>query len=81
MALNEVFKHADIISLHCPLNQHTKHIIDKKTIASMKKGVMIINTSRGALIDTADVIEGLINKKKTCFLKIFQRVSFKMNSF
>jgi len=61
--LNEVFKHADILSLHCPLNQHTKHIIKEKSIALMKEGVMIINTSRGGLVNTADVIEGLLTKK------------------
>ncbi|WP_297794386.1 2-hydroxyacid dehydrogenase [uncultured Eudoraea sp.] len=63
MDINEVFKKADIISLHCPLNEHTKHIINKDSISKMKDGVMIINTSRGALIKTGDVIEGLINKK------------------
>ncbi len=61
--LDEVFKHSDILSLHCPLNQHTQHIINENSIALMKDGVMIINTSRGALINTADAIEGLINKK------------------
>jgi len=63
LSLEEVFKQSDIISLHCPLNPHTKHIIDKTSITSMKDGVMIINTSRGALIDTPDVIEGLISNK------------------
>jgi len=63
MGLNEVFGQADIISLHCPLNEHTKHLINKESISKMKDGVMIINTSRGALINTADAIEGLMNKK------------------
>lgn len=57
--LNTVFKESDIISLHCPLNDQTKHVINKKSIALMKDSVMIINTSRGALIETASVIEGL----------------------
>jgi len=61
--LEEVFKKADIISLHCPLTPDTKHIINKQSLALMKDGVMIINTSRGALINTADVIEGLTNQK------------------
>lgn len=61
--LDEVFKNADIISLHCPLNPDTKHIIDERSLSLMKDGVMIINTSRGALIETADVIVGLRNKK------------------
>jgi len=61
--LEKVFQQADIISLHCPLNPHTKHIINKKSLALMKDGVMIINTSRGALINTADVIQALTDRK------------------
>ena len=57
--LPELFTHADIISLHCPLTPQTHHLIDAKAIAKMKPGVMLINTSRGALIDTAAVIQGL----------------------
>ena len=60
---NELVKTADIISLHCPLIPQTRHIIDQKSIKKMKEGVMIINTSRGALIDTTAVIEGLKSKK------------------
>ena len=63
LPLNEVFQRADILSLHCPLNPATKHIVNERSIALMKKGMMIINTSRGALINTADVIAGLVNKK------------------
>lgn len=62
-SLEEVFKGSDIISLHCPLNPDTKHMINKKTLSLMKDGIMIINTSRGALINTSDIIEGLSNKK------------------
>ncbi|MCA0153473.1 2-hydroxyacid dehydrogenase [Winogradskyella vincentii] len=61
--LDELFKNSDIISLHCPLNKYTKHIINKASISQMKTDVMIINTSRGALINTANAIEGLITKK------------------
>ena len=57
--LVELLQNADILSLHCPLNEQTKHLINVTTIALMKKGVMIINTSRGALIDTHAVIVGL----------------------
>lgn len=57
--LVELLQNADVISLHCPLNEQTKHLINATTIAMMKKGVMIINTSRGALIDTHAVIVGL----------------------
>ena len=58
-ALNEVFQEADIISLHCPLTKDTYHMIDKQAIAQMKKGVMIINSSRGALINTKAIIKAL----------------------
>lgn len=57
--LKTIFKESDIISLHCPLNEQTKHLINKSSIALMKNHVMIINTSRGGLIETASVIEGL----------------------
>ena len=63
LSLDEVFQESDILSLHCPLNASTKHIVNEKSIALMKDGVMIINTSRGALINTADVITGLTSKK------------------
>lgn len=63
LALDEVFQQSDILSLHCPLNSSTKHIVNEKSIALMKDGVMIINTSRGALINTANVVTGLTSKK------------------
>jgi D-lactate dehydrogenase len=50
---------SDVISLHCPLTQDSYHMIDETVIARMKPGVMLINTSRGALLDTPAVIEGL----------------------
>jgi D-lactate dehydrogenase len=56
--LMDVLK-ADIISLHCPLNEQTKHLINKVTIALMKPGVVLINTSRGGLINTHDTIKAL----------------------
>ncbi len=59
VSLNKIYKYSDIISLHCPLTKDTEHIIDKKAINHMKKGVMIINTSRGKLIDTQALIGGL----------------------
>jgi len=59
LPLIEVFEQADIISLHCPLNEQTKHIINGQTIQMMKEGVMLINTSRGGLIDTMSVIHAL----------------------
>jgi D-lactate dehydrogenase len=59
LPLIDVLQHSDIISMHCPLNEQTKHIISKQTIDMMKEGVMLINTSRGGLINTADIIESL----------------------
>jgi D-lactate dehydrogenase len=59
LPLIDVLEQADIISLHCPLNEQTRHIINEQTIAMMKEGVMILNTSRGALIDTSAAINGL----------------------
>jgi len=56
--LMEVLK-SDVISLHCPLNNQTQHLINDETIAMMQKGVMLINTSRGALIDTKATIKAL----------------------
>lgn len=62
-SLDEVFKQSDIISLHCPLTPETKHMVNTESLSLMKNGVMIINTSRGALIDTADIISGLSSRK------------------
>ncbi|MCQ2482341.1 MAG: 2-hydroxyacid dehydrogenase [Clostridia bacterium] len=59
--LNEIWKKSDIISLHCPLNEETLHLINKSTLKKMKKGIVIINTSRGALIDS----KALLNSIKT----------------
>lgn len=61
MSQEDVFRKSDIISLHCPLTPETFHLINKESVALMKKGVMIINTSRGKLIDTDAVIEALKN--------------------
>lgn len=58
--LEQLYKESDVISLHCPLNQDTKYMIDKKSLDIMKKGVYIINTSRGLLIRTEDLIEALL---------------------
>lgn len=63
LSFDDVFRRADIITLHCPLTPDTKHIIQAKTIELMKKGVYLINTSRGDLIRTEDLIDGLLQKK------------------
>jgi D-lactate dehydrogenase len=57
--MDRLLNESDIISLHCPLNEHTRHLICSSSIDKMKRNVMIINTSRGALINTRDVIGGL----------------------
>lgn len=61
--LDEVLAESDIISLHCPLTEKTHHLIDNQAISKVKTGVMLINTSRGALIDTPAVVEALKTKK------------------
>ncbi len=57
--LEELFAQSDIISLNCPLTKENRHIINSKTISKMKKGVYIINTSRGLLVDTQALIDGI----------------------
>ncbi|KAJ3321886.1 hypothetical protein HDV06_003752 [Boothiomyces sp. JEL0866] len=61
--LDELYSVADIISLHSPLLPSTKHMINKESINKMKNGVMLINTSRGGLVDTLDLIDGLKSGK------------------
>ncbi len=57
--LDEIFRKSDIISLHCPLTPDTHHIISKESMKKMKKGVVVINTSRGALIDSEALLDGI----------------------
>ena len=61
VGLNELLAQSDIITLHCPLTPENKYIVTGAAIARMKNGVMLINTSRGALLDTVGIIEGLKN--------------------
>ena len=61
--LERLFAESDIISMHCPLTTETYHIIDQKSIEKMKKGVVILNTSRGALIDADALLEGIKSRK------------------
>ncbi|MBT8165606.1 MAG: 2-hydroxyacid dehydrogenase, partial [Acidimicrobiia bacterium] len=61
--LPALFAESDIVTLHTPLTPETHHLIDADTVALMKDGVMIINTSRGALVDTQAVIDGLKSRK------------------
>lgn len=61
--LENLYKKADIISLHCPLNNETEHLINKIAIDKMKQGVVLVNTSRGGVVDTAALIQGLKSEK------------------
>jgi len=61
--LEKIFTESDIISLHCPLLESTKHLINSKTINKMKKGVSIVNTSRGGVISTPDLIVAIKSGK------------------
>ena len=63
VSLDELFKNSDIITLHCPLNSETRHLINREAIMTMKKGVYLINTSRGGLIDTEALIAGMLDGK------------------
>lgn len=63
VTLEELLQQSNIISLHCPLTKENHYLINNDTINSMKTGVTLINTSRGALINTADIIEALKAKK------------------
>jgi D-lactate dehydrogenase len=62
-SLDELLTQSDIISLHCPLTANNYHLIDERAIAQMKPGVMLVNTSRGGLIDTLAIIKGLKKQK------------------
>ncbi len=62
VTLEQIYNQSDIITLHCPLTTQTKHILNNKSIAKMKKGVLLINTGRGALIDTKSLIHFIKNK-------------------
>lgn len=84
--LSELLEKSDFISLHCPLTEDTKHIINSDAIARMKDGVFLVNTSRGALVDTEGSSTGLrkissaawdwmcMKRKKDCFSRISQRM-------
>lgn len=60
VSLEELMSSADLISLHCPLTSETRYIINRQSIENMKQGVYLVNTSRGGLIDTDALIDGLV---------------------
>ena len=63
VTLDELFEGSDIISLHCPLNEETYHVINSETLRKCKRGVVIINTSRGALVDAEALLSAIKSRK------------------
>ena len=61
--LEDVFRNSDFISLHCPLNEATKHLVNRETLSWMKPGAFLVNTARGGLVKEEDLIEALREKK------------------
>lgn len=59
VSLNELYKRSDLISLHCPLTDDNRHMINADAISKMKDGVVLVNTSRGGLVSTSDLIKGI----------------------
>ncbi|MFJ5296898.1 2-hydroxyacid dehydrogenase [Pseudomonas sp. NPDC088368] len=59
LPLDELLASAQIISLHCPLNEHTRHVINEASLSQMQRGAMLINTGRGALVDTPALVDAL----------------------
>lgn len=72
-SLETIWKYSDIISLHCPLLEETKHLINKRSILKMKDGVIIVNTSRGGIIDTKSLVGAIKDKKVSyAFLDVLE---------
>jgi len=63
VSLDELFRRSDIISLHCPLTEESYHLIDEVSIGKCKKGVVILNTSRGALVDAEALLSAIKSRK------------------
>lgn len=63
VTLDELFANSDIISLHCPLNEETYHVIDERSLEKCKRGVVLLNTSRGALVDAEALLAGIKSRK------------------
>ena len=63
VSLDELFENSDIISLHCPLTEDTYHIIDEKSLQRCKRGVVLLNTSRGALVDAEALLSAIKARK------------------
>ena len=63
VSLDELYAQSDIISLNCPLTKETQYMINRRSMLKMKDGVILVNTGRGMLIDSADLVEALKDKK------------------
>lgn len=63
VSLDEIFQNSDVISFHCPLTEETYHMINSETVEKLKKGVVLLNTSRGALIDAEALLDGIKARK------------------
>ena len=63
VTLDELFRESDVISLHCPLTEETYHLIDEASLETCKKGVVLLNTSRGALVDAEALLSGIKSRK------------------
>ena len=76
VSLDEIWEKSDIISFHCPLTDENRHMVNADSIAKMKKGVVLINTSRGALIDTEALVEGIkLRKVGAACLDVYEEES------
>ena len=81
--LNELFSRSDIISFHCPLTEETYHMINSETIEQLKTGVVLLNTSRGAIIDAEALLEGIKSRKigAACLDVYEEEADFFFNDF
>ncbi|MBR5040766.1 MAG: 2-hydroxyacid dehydrogenase [Clostridiales bacterium] len=76
VSLDELWERSDIISLHCPLTDENRHMVNEESIAKMEKGVVLINTSRGALIDAEALVEGIkLRKVGAACLDVYEEES------
>lgn len=83
VGLNELFSRSDIISFHCPLTEETYHMINSETIEQLKTGVVLLNTSRGAIIDAEALLEGIKSRKigAACLDVYEEEADFFFNDF
>ena len=73
VTFDELLAQSDVLSLNLPLNKHTRHIISTKEFEKMKKGIVIVNTARGAIIDEAALVKALDNGRvRSCGLDVYE---------